>query len=316
MLRAALDPRLVAQVVGRHHLNYRDGADPALDRPHHVRSASGLALWRDRLTVVSDDAHFVGLVDDTTGWCEAITLPAAADGRRQFDVRRGNKADKLDLESVFVDGDRLVALGSDSGLEIRRHAVVIDDDGVRLVDLHRWYAALRRPELGRGVINLEGSTVDGDQLVLGNRGGDLGDDGELTHDAVTRVPLAAIRALLADPEGAALPEVHWRRLSLGAIDGVTLRLTELEVWPGGLLYAATAEDTRSAYDDGAVSGSALGVIVGDHARWTPVVDETGAPLRAKIEGLVVDGDRVLASVDSDDPDAASELLILALDGPW
>jgi hypothetical protein len=273
-------------------------------------------VWRERLAVVSDDAHFLGLVDDTTGACAAVTLPAAADGRRQFDVGRGNKRDKLDLESVFVDGDRLIALGSDSGLAVRRHAVVVDDGGVRVVDLSRLYAALRQPELGRGALNLEGATVDGDELVLGNRGGDVGDDGQPTCDALARLPLAALRALLDDPGGAPLPTVRWQPLALGAIDDVALRLTELEVWPGGLLYAATAEDTDSAYDDGAVAGSALGVIAGGHARWTPVLDEAGAPLLAKLEGLVQHGDRIWASVDADDPDAASELLLLALRGPW
>ena len=304
------------RVVERHRLHYQGGADAALDRPAHVRSASGLARWRGHLAVVSDDANFIGLIDLGTGACRAITLPVGAGGVRQFDSQRGNKLAKLDLEALFADGDRLIALGSDSGLAIRRHAVIVDDGGVRVVALPRLYQALRRPELGAGQLNLEGATVEGDVLVLGNRGGDVGSDGAPTRDGLVRLPLAAVRALLDDPEGAPLPEVRWQLADLGAQGGVALRLTELEATAGGLFYAATAEATDSAFDDGAVTGSALGVIAAGQARWAPVEDERGRPLVAKLEGLVAVGGRMLASVDADDPGAASELLVLALDGPW
>ena len=316
VLRAARDPRLAVRVVERRRLHYQGGADDALDRPCHVRSASGLARWRGRLAVVSDDANFLALVDDTGGVCEAITLPAGEGGRRQFDSGRGNKAAKLDLESLVADGDRLVALGSDSGLAVRRHAVIVDGDGARAVAIPRLYQALRRPELGRGALNLEGATVDGDQLWLGNRGGDVGDDGVATRDALACLPLAALRALLVDPDGAPVPAIAWRLLDLGLLDGVALRLTDLEATAGGLFYVATAEATTSAYDDGAVAGSALGVIAGDAARWAPVTDLDGGPFRAKLEGLCADGDHLLASVDADDPAAASLLLRLELVGPW
>ena len=316
MIGAEHDVRLVVRVVARRRLHYRAGADAVLDRPRHVRSASGLARWGERLAVVSDDANFIGVIDVATGDCEAITLPIGDGDRRQFDSGRGNKASKLDLESLFADGDRLIALGSDSGLAVRRHAIVVDGGGARAIAIPRLYAALHRPELGRGALNLEGAAVQGDELLLGNRGGDVGDDGAPMRDALCRLPLAAVRALLADPDRAPVPEVRWQVLDLGAIGGVALRLTELETRGDALYYAATAEATTTAYDDGAVSGSALGVIAGGVARWARVHDEAGAPLLAKLEGLVADGAGFLASVDADDPAAASELLTLAVAGPW
>ncbi len=316
VLTAELDPRLSARVVRRVALHYQGGADPALDRPAHVRAASGLTWWRGRLAVVSDDASFLGLVDPVTGLTEPYPLPPGPGGLRQFDSGRGNKAHKLDLESVCVFEDALWAFGSDSGLAARRRAAVLDRGQARVVDLPRLYAALRHPALGAGELNLEASAVLDDQLVLGNRGGDVGPDGRPTHDGLARLPLAALAALLAAPELASAPAVHWQLLALGALDGAALRLTELEPWGRVLLYAATAEATTSAYDDGAVTGSALGVIAGTRARWTAVVDEHGARLPAKIEGLAVHGDRVLATVDADDPDRPSTLLELVLDGPW
>jgi hypothetical protein len=313
---AARDPRLTARVIARRPLVYAGGADGALDRPAHVRSASGLARWQGRLAVVSDDANFVGLVDPADGRCHPITLPVGAGGRRQFDDGRGNKAGKLDLESLFVDDDRLIALGSDSGLAVRRQAIVVDDDGARAIAIPRLYAALRRPELGRGQLNLEGATGLADDVALGNRGGDVGDDGAATRDAIAYLPRAALRALLADPAAAPLPPVRWQPIALGELAGVALRLTELEAIGGRIFYTATAEATTSAYHDGPVAGSAVGVIDGEVARWVAVVDEAGAPLAAKLEGLVADGDHLLASVDADDPGAPSALLTLALDGPW
>ena len=299
------DPAYQARVVRRISLRYRGGADDALDRPAHVRAASGLCRWRGGLAVVCDDVSFAGVLDPDSGLVDPITLPHAPGGRRQFDQGRGNKADKLDLESVFAAGERLIALGSDSGLEVRRQALVIDLD-VRLVPLPRLYAALRQPAvLGRGQLNLEASACDGDRVFLGNRGGDVGDDGAPTRDAICELPLDAVLALLEDPEGAPLPEVRWRPLELGTIGGAALRLTELTVAPdGGLWYAATAEATTSAYDDGAVLGSVVGRI--------------GAPghssvIPAKLEGLVVSGfGRLLATVDADDPARPSELLDLAI----
>ena len=316
MLRAARDPRLIARVTRRTPLYYASGRDEAHDRPAHVRSASSLTVWRGAIAVVSDDASFVAQVDPATGLCAAIALAASADGRRQFDARRGNKARKLDLESAFVLDGALIGLGSDSGLAIRRQAAIVDGAGPRLVALPRLYAALHQPILGSGRLNLEGDTVSGARLVLGNRGGDCGADGVPTCDAITELPLDAIRALLTDPARAAIPPIHWRPLHLDGLDGTALRLTELEAWHGALLYAATAEATRSAYDDGAVVGSAIGILAGEAARWAPVTDGAGAPLRDKLEGLVHLGDQLYAATDADDPDRASELLELTLEGPW
>jgi hypothetical protein len=201
----------------------------------------------------------------------------------------------------------LIALGSDSGLAVRRQALVIDP-GVeaRLVPLSRFYAALRRPAvLGRGQLNVEAAACDGERVFLGNRGGDVGDDGAPTVDAITEIPLAALLALLEDPEGAPLPDVRWRPLQLGAIGGAALRLTELTFAPDGTLwYAATAEATTSAYDDGAVLGSVVGVVDGPGR--SSIID-------AKLEGLVVHGfGRLHATVDADDPARPSELLDLAI----
>lgn len=298
------------RVVRRVPLHYRGGGDPTHDRPAHVRAASALTRWRDGLAVVSDDASFVATVDVTTGTCDPIALPAGPDGRRQFDRGRGNKADKLDLEACFELDGALVALGSDSGLAVRRQAAIVDDAGPRLVELPALYAALATPALGAGVLNLEGAAVDGDALVLGNRGGDRSGGGAPTVDALARIALTELRAALCAPT-APRGSVTWQPLALGDLDGAPLHLTELEAWPGGLALAATAEATTTAYDDGVVTGSVLGGLDADGAWWSPVIELDGARLVAKLEGLAWWRGRWFATVDADDPDRPSELLELA-----
>src|SRR5829696_7409339 len=118
-IRARHDPALTARVVRSVPLLYAEGACAPLDRPAHVRSASGIARVAGRVAVIQDDANFVALIDPETGFAHAVTLPAGEGGVRQFDDLRGNKRFKLDLECcVTVDDDdgqeMLLAFGSGS----------------------------------------------------------------------------------------------------------------------------------------------------------------------------------------------------------
>ncbi len=63
----------------------------------------------------------------------------------------------------------------------------------------------------------------------------------------------------------------------------------------------------------------LSVLDGDAARWAPITDWRGGPLRVKAEGLALhptDPDRAWVVLDCDGPAVAAELLDVALDGPW
>src|SRR5690606_19389198 len=99
-------------------LLYAQGADPALDRPAHVRAGSGLAWLGPRLVVVQDDASFLALLDAPDAPVSAVALDHVAHGRRQFDDQRGNKKSKLDLEACTVvcgrGDERMIAWGSGS----------------------------------------------------------------------------------------------------------------------------------------------------------------------------------------------------------
>ena len=310
--RAEVEPAWVAQIVARRPLRYRLGADAALDRPGHVRAASGLTWLGSQLVVVQDDAAFLGVVDPSTGLVDDVPLPNA-NGRRVFGKALGNKADKPDLESVFADGETLIAFGSGWPLPNRRVAVTWRVGELpTVIGVSRLLAELGRVILpGATALNLEGATRIGDEVWLANRGGDVAGTA-VSPDAVVTVELAALRAYLAAPDMAPLPSLSATHYDLGTLDGCALHFTELEASADGVWYLGAAEATASYFDDGQVMGSVLGHS-GQDVRYTVVLDEKGQRSTDKLEGLAVAGKgRFWAVVDADDPDRPADLLELTL----
>lgn len=327
ILRARRDDSLSARIIRSVPLLYADGADASLDRPAHVRSASGLAVVAGSIAVVQDDANFVAVVDAATGLARAITLPAGEGGLRQFDDLRGNKRFKLDLEScVSVDdgngGEMLLAFGSGS-LPARERIVIVrgvesDDADAWVVDASALYASFHAtPEFSGSELNVEGAAVVGGALRLFNRGNGAARDGLVPVNASCDLDLAALLAWLGDTARTPPRLREVVQYDLGAIAGVPLTVTDAARLGDAILYAAAAEESPDATRDGPVAGCAIGVIEGDSARYAVVEDADGRPYRGKIEGIhPLAPDRLLACVDHDDPTAASTLLEIAIGGVW
>ncbi len=311
---------------------YASGADPAHDRPGHVRAASGLAWVGDRLAVIQDDASFVALVDPTTGLAEAFPLPAGPGGVRQFDDARGNKAGKLDLEALTTvpgsDGVLLAAFGSGS-LAPRETVVLIAFAGTTSasVDVRaatELYAMLRRSaEFAGSDMNVEGALHAGGVLTLFGRGNGAVRGELLPVNASCDVPWQSLKAYLDQPASIAPPVPGAiTQYDLGMLDGVPLGFTDVALGRGHvILYAAAAEASPDATRDGEVLGSIVGVIHPHAAagRWARLYDEDGHQFSGKVEGLTMDAqrsERVFAVVDSDDHSKASDLLEVQLSGPW
>jgi hypothetical protein len=303
-ITAALDPALAARVIRSIPLRYADGADPSLDRPAHVRSASGIVRFGGRIAVIQDDANFIALIDPDTGLADAITLPAGEGGLRQFDDLRGNKRFKLDLESCVVIGDTLIAFGSGS-LPARERVVAVRGGDARVIDASALYARLRAAgEFSGSELNVEGAAVLGGTLRLFNRGNGAPRDGRLPVNASCDVDLAAFLAYL---DGAPAPSpAHVVQYDLGAIRGFPLTFTDAVTFGDAVLYSAAAEDSPDATRDGPVAGAAIGIIAGDTVRYGEV--DAG-----KIEGLLpLSPDRLLAVIDPDNPTLPSRLLEVAV----
>ncbi|MDB4991034.1 MAG: hypothetical protein JWN04_6212 [Myxococcaceae bacterium] len=336
MERALLDPRCSARIVARRPMLYRDGADPALDRPAHVRAASSVSWLGERLAVVQDDAHFIALVEPETGLAASIALPAGHHDKRLFDDTRGTKRFKLDLEACFTQHEpgrtRLLAFGSGT-TPVRELVVIVDFaavmhtvDSLRVIDASTFYAQLHAlPQFIGGELNLEGALVRGDTLLLFQRGNGAMREGRPSISAVGELSWprfeAYLEAAASDPTLAEVPPLtQITPYDLGTIEGIAFAFTDATLTPSsGILFLASAEASTDSSSDGAVLGTRIGMIAADgSARMAVLQSEEGSTSLLKAEGIVldrVDATRAWVVVDMDDPAAPSTLLELRLDFP-
>ena len=104
----------------------------------------------------------------------------------------------------------------------------------------------------------------------------------------------------APPAAASIVEYR-----LDAVQGVPLAFTDGAAAPdGGWWFSAVAERTGDSYLDGECVASAVGRVDGA-GRLVRLDLLDGAP---KVEGLAVDGRRLLLVTDADDPRQPSRLL--------
>jgi hypothetical protein len=274
VLTARHDPRLQLRLTYERDLLYLAGADAALDRPPHVRAASGLAWLGSRLAIVQDDANFVALVDLETEQVASVALPDIG-GLRQFDTIRGNKADKLDLEACvateFHGRPGLVALGSGSTARRERIAFLVDREGTgfdsAIVQHPRLYRALRScPEFSGSELNVEGAVLTGHVLRLFQRGNGAPAGGLLPLNASADVEFERVTQVLNGEGENPVSITNVLQYALGQLGGVALTFTDATAAPGGrVLFLASAEASPDTYRDGAVTGTVAGIIDGDDA---------------------------------------------------
>lgn len=324
-LASVRDPALSATLLSRRELFYAAGADASQDRPAHVRAGSSLAWFGGRIAVVEDDANFIALIDPVGGQVDALPLPEGEGGLRQFDELRGNKCFKLDLEACFSapgpGGDWLVALGSGSSARRETWALVGPAGQVRLVEAVGLYARLRAEKaFSGGELNIEGAAFTGGRLRLFNRGNGAWRDGEPPRNASCDLPWPELLAYLRDPSGQPIPPLlDITPYDLGRLQGAALTFTDATAVGAFLLYTAAAEDSPDAVTDGAVAGSAVGILDGAAGRWIELREPDGGLVAEKIEGICpIPGEpgRVYLIVDADDPARPSLLCEAALAGPW
>lgn len=296
MLRARVDRELV--------LERRPG-----DRtPAHVSAASGIVATERRIYVVVDDEVALGVFPREGGPGRLLAL---FDDVLPHDPKQ-RKSAKPDLEALCLlpaHGDAphgaLLALGSGSTERRMRGARWRLDRAGELhgdpevVALDELFAALT-PEVGE--LNVEGATVDGDTLVLAQRG-----NGPEGVNAVVRVELAGVLEALAEggaPSGTSIRAIE--RVELPEVGGVPASFTDLAaLGDGRILYAACGEDTDDPVADGDFTGALVGVLgEGDPREVEPSV---------KVEGLWVESGRDLLLVaDADDRAVPAPLLVARL----
>ena len=286
--------------------------DPSLLRTLPISAASGLIRDGDVFYVLADDELGLLALPDHGPERTLPLLPGALP-----DEHAARKASKPDFEALCRwPGGGLLALGSGSTAARRRACLlrhVHGDMSIQVLDLaplHEHLAA-RLPAL-----NLEGAAAIGDALVLLQRGNGIGN-----RNALIELELAAaVRAVAADqPWGPDLVRaIH--PIELGERGGAALGFTDASPLPdGSLIFVAAAEASVDTYEDGRVTGAAIGRLgPARELLWL-----TDFPRPDKIEGvhaeLVADGLRVWLVTDPDDRSRPASLLHARLDlhsGTW
>jgi hypothetical protein len=328
IVRASVDPQLRARIVRRHALHYTPAVQRA-DHPGFVRAASGLVWFQGRLAIVQDDTLLVALVDADTLQVEALDLPLRADGARSFDVERGNKKDKPDFEACLSLQHQgralLLAFGSGSHANRESIALVSQREGQfesRIVPVPAFYAALRAsPDLLSTELNLEGAVTLGDTLRLFQRSnGALLAPGSTPTCATCDLSLSALLAHLDAPTRAPVPALrNVTHYELGQAGSGRLTFTDATTLPDTtILFSASAESSPNAYDDGEVTGSALGILRDAKAQLCLLQDEQGQPLRDKVEGVALASPanltRAYVVIDPDDHHKPGTLAEVELTG--
>ena len=316
-LVARFDARTPATLAELVPLRYAAAGRDGL--PAHVRAASALRRFENRLVIVQDDVNALA-VRDADGTVRPVLLPAHASGRLVFDDEHGNKDEKLDLEAcVTLPDGRLVAFGS--GSTPKREQLVAWGGGREspsVIEGAGLYRVLRAAVIRDAArLNIEGAVISGGQLKLFHRGNDARDAGRAPSNAIAELDCNEFVAWL-DGGAASSPSVsRVTTADLGDIDGVPFGFTDaVALDDGHIIVLACAEDSACAISDGPVLGCRVGVLDAHGLRLADVYDSSGARTLLKLEGIERrpgSSTEFDVAVDVDSPAAPAQLGRLAWD---
>ena len=257
--------------------------------------------------MVGDDLPFLGVFD-----------ASSKDPGRLRRVLPG-AAEKPDLEVLTVlppfeshPHGALLGLGSGStSARDRGFAWGLAADGSLhgeplQLDLAPLYSLLREH---LEALNVEGAAVMGDELWLLQRG-----NSEQGVNLVVSLELAEVLESLLRDRTLAAPELRGMlAFDLGELEGAALTFSDASPLGGELLvFTASAEDSSSGRQNGAILGSVVGMIDrGGEVRRLRTIDR-----KHKVEGVHAALDTGVVTMtfvcDQDDPDTPSPLLSATL----
>jgi len=204
-------------------------------------SGSTLSIYDNLVYVMGDDASLLVILDSELNMIDSIPL-------FENDQIRIEKAKKADIESsewLNIDGKPKLWLFGSGSLSPQRDSVFCFDPATRKTerkDLSVLYGQIRN--LGISELNIEAATLINEQLVFGSRGNLNNKQNYLILTTASVLPKSKdMKTILLD-----LPEK-------AGISGMSY-LPEKDV----LLITSSEENTNSAYDDGEIGESFMGVI--------------------------------------------------------
>jgi hypothetical protein len=281
-----------------------------------ISSGSGMALWEGKLFMVGDDAPNFYEFSPEGDFLVRYGLFVEHLLRHRIP-----KDQKPDLESLFLataDGTpTFFSFGSGSKSPQRDVLLQLPlqvQGGMQLHNLTPFYDRLcLAMGIGREQLNLEGSLVMDEALLLFNRG----------TNTVIRLSWPLFLQHLAGALAAEALPLELYRLQLPKIGITEARFSGACQLPGTskILFTATVEDTDNWIDDGDVLGSFIGLF--DSAQLadlpTPeawlLADAQGQPLAEKLESLAVleqHADQLLLLAVADNDRGSSRLFRLRI----
>ncbi len=213
-----------------------------------------MAVVGDFIYVVGDNSPWLFKLDSNFILVERIALFPELDASHDFIFP---KKDKPDLEAMTVyeseNGPVLLIFGSGTKSPQRDMCIEVTLGELRvrhysLVDFYtnlRAYTGLTLEEL-----NIEGSEVIGDELLLLNRGINM----------IIRYSLVEVVGYLR--HNGNCPEPTFSRITLPKIQGIEAGFSGASMLPDSdhMMFVASVENTSNWIDDGEVLGSFIGIL--------------------------------------------------------
>ena len=269
-----------------------------------IPSGSGMAVaFNDSVYIVGDDATSLYVAGQATFRHREIRLASIPRG-----MYREAKTVKHDFESaavINVEGSQfLLAFGSGSQTPGRDSLLLVnlrDPDRQVSFSLSQFYDSLRtQTSTSKAMWNIEGSAVNGHNLLLVNRG----------NNVLIRLDADAFLHFILHPGNPMPVAKEWQTIDLPMLQGKPARLSGLSTINDSLLlFCASVEDTPDWTSDGPVLGSFIGVysLTAKAVRYCFLLkDDKGEALKEKLESVEWlhqpderQGD-ILAIADNDD----------------
>ncbi|KQR69875.1 hypothetical protein [Pedobacter sp. Leaf176] len=212
---------------------------------HGIGSASGLFLKEKKLYIIGDNSANLNEFDLSNNQLHKINILFKNDLNALDNIA---KADKADFEVLCNYRDRLFILGSGSA---KNRNVMIDFDlqTKEIIErnlTHVYNKIKNKAKIDDDNFNIEGAIFTGKSWLLFNRG-----NGKHAKNGI----FAINGEDLTKSDNAT-----FLRINLPNVNHVESSFTDAVLYRNEIFFIATAEDTKSTYNDGAILGSFVGSI--------------------------------------------------------
>jgi hypothetical protein len=226
-----------------------------------ITSVSGVEVVDGIIYLLADDSSFLYKVKHDLTILEKIPLFESTVGEH---IPKPDKADLECMAQLSINGYKhLLVLGSgsrspqrDKGFLIKLPTNYNRKHLVWPINLSSFYTFIKNHEdiTTTREINIEGLSVAEDAVYMLNRGTENG-----SKNVVASFDKAEfIEFIQGHTEGVPFPKVH--AITLPLLSGVQAQFTGADYFDGKLFFTGSAEATDNAYDDGAITGSVIGLL--------------------------------------------------------